>query len=386
MLTGWPRRAARAGGATLTRGLTLHVIPYLWSGAGAVVTRLCETQRRDGPVAIVTAGTRGDRPDWATYRARLRRAGVLHRTIDFYHREAGAFWSGATALAALLRELRPEVVHAHAGVPCCGAVVARDLSGHPARVIGQMYSWGPDRPEWMNRQDAWGFARADRVVCSARDYWTLLVRYGVPGRKLAYLPWGLPLEDLPWRGDRRPAGHAGPVIGFVGRIEPRKGQLALVEAFAHLARTHPDARLELVGPVADEAYFARVRAAVASAHLDGVVSLLGEVRDVTRQVRGWDLFVSMSADEGQGLAALEAMAIGVPVVARRVAGIADFLVHGRTGFALESGSPRRAASAIARAFSTHAELRAITRRARTLVERRYSWARTVAAFDHLYTR
>ena len=49
--------------------------------------------------------------------------------------------------------------------------MARDLAGHDARLIGQMYSWGPNRPEWMNMQDMWGFARTDRVVCSARAYW-----------------------------------------------------------------------------------------------------------------------------------------------------------------------------------------------------------------------
>src|SRR5439155_5772663 len=153
---------------------------FLWSGAGGFVTRLCEAQRRHGPVAIVTTGQRGEQPDWRTYRTRLRRAGVTHHRIDFFHRGDRQFWSSATELAALVGDLKPAVIHAHAGVPCCGAVVARAMSGHRARVIGQMHSWGPNRPEWMNRQDTWGFSQADRVTCGARAYWDLLVRYGVP--------------------------------------------------------------------------------------------------------------------------------------------------------------------------------------------------------------
>jgi glycosyltransferase involved in cell wall biosynthesis len=359
----------------------LHVIPYLWSGAGGVLTRLCEAQRRRGPVAIVTSGGHGANPDWPAYRARLRRAGVAHHTIDFYDR--GAFWSSANQLADLMRELKPAIVHAHAGVPCCGAVVAREMSGHRARVIGQMYSWGPDRPEWMNHQDMWGFGQTDRVVCSARAYWDLLVQYGVPARKLAYLPWGLPLERLPYRGDIAVSG-GWPVIGFVGRIERRKGQLDLINAFARVRRSMKNGQLELVGPVADRTYAAQVRRAIAASGLRGAVTIAGEVRDIATHVRRWDLFVSLSSDEGQGLAVLEAMALGVPVLARPVAGIADFLIEGRTGLAVEGSSAAGVAGAILSALSSRSRLRWITRHARRLVERRYAWDRTVAGFDRVY--
>jgi len=363
------------------RPRVLHVIPYLWSGAGGVLTRLCEAQRRRGPVAVVTTGHHGVNPDWPAYRARLQRVGVAHHTIDFYDR--ASFWSSASQLADLMRELKPAIVHAHAGVPCCGAVVAREVSGHRARVIGQMYSWGPDRPEWMNRQDMWGFGATDRVVCSARAYWDLLVRYGVPARKLVYLPWGLPLERMPYRGDIQASSDA-PVIGFVGRIEPRKGQLALVNAFARARRSVGNARLELVGPVADRTYAARIRRAIAARGLEGAVTIVGEVRDVVTYVRRWELFVSLSSDEGQGLAVLEAMALGVPVLARPVAGISDFLVDGRTGLAIDDASTSAVAGAIVSALASRSQLRFLARHARRLVERRYAWNRTVAGFDRLY--
>lgn len=363
----------------------LHVAPFLWSGAGSVITRLCEHQRRSGAVAIVTTSRSNGLEDWPVYRRRLRRAGVTHHTIDFFHREPGVFWPGAEALANLYRQIGPAVVHAHAGVPACGAVVARAISGVRPRIVGQMYSWGPDRPEWMNRQDAWGLGETDRVICSAHEYGRLLVEGGVPKRKIAYLPWGLALDELPLRDPRRRA-PAAPVIGFVGRIEPRKGQLTLVEAFARLRRELPTARLELVGPVADEAYAGRVRDAIARHGLGRAVNLAGEVRDVRRHLRGWDLFVSLSSDEGQGLAVLEAMAIGVPVVARSVAGVSDYLVDGRTGIALGGGSVREAAAAIETCLTDSERMRTIGRQARSMMERRYSWNRTTAAFDRIYWR
>src|SRR5689334_16745938 len=108
-----------AGDALAGRDRVLHVIPYLWSGAGSVLTRLCEAQRAHGPVAIVTGGRTGDQPDWPAYRTRLRRAGVEHHQIDFFHRDAQTFWTSVAELRTLVGELKPAVIHAHAGVPAC---------------------------------------------------------------------------------------------------------------------------------------------------------------------------------------------------------------------------------------------------------------------------
>jgi glycosyltransferase involved in cell wall biosynthesis len=174
------------------------------------------------------------------------------------------------------------------------------------------------------------------------------------------------------------------VLGFVGRIEPRKGQRDLVEVLAHLHRTHPTARLELVGPVADAHYAATVRATIKRAGLTAYVAMPGEVPSPARRMRHWDLFVSLSADEGQGLAVLEAMATGVPVAARPVAGVADFLVGGRNGFTIARPDPRSVARTLARVLAQPGRMAEVTRAARRMVERRYAWDDTVRTFERLY--
>jgi glycosyltransferase involved in cell wall biosynthesis len=362
----------------------LHLAPFLWSGAGSVITRLCEHQRRAGPVVLATTGTSGSLRDWPSYRTRLRRAGVGHVRLDGFHRDPERFWACAARLTRLLDATAPSVVHAHAGVPTALAVVAAATARQRPRIVAQMYSWGPDRPAWMDQQDVWAFSQADRVVYSAHTYGAMLRAGGVAARRLVYLPWGLPLEALPWREPRPPQG-AGPRVGFVGRIEPRKGQLALVDAFARLRRAVPAATLHLVGPVADRAYAAQVRAAIRRHGLSGAVHLTGHVPDVPRVLREWDLFVSLSEDEGQGLAVLEAMAVGVPVVARPVPGIEDFLVDGRTGWAVPAASAGVAA-AMRHALADASAARRVSRQARRLVEQRYDWAAMVARFDRLYRR
>jgi glycosyltransferase involved in cell wall biosynthesis len=285
----------------------------------------------------------------------------------------------------LLRQLRPSVVHAHAGVPAAAAAIARELSEARPRVIGQMYSWGLDRPEWMDVQDVWGLARADRVVCSARAYWDVLIARGVSTRRLVYLPWGLALDELPLRADADVSSRTSPILGFVGRIEPRKGQHDLVDVLSHVRREIPGARLELVGPIADDAYARDLTSAIRVRRLEDAVTLHDRVPSILPFLRRWDVFVSMSSDEGQGLAVLEAMAVGVPVVARRVRGIEDFVIDAETGVSVTSASAAVAARAVRRVLSDHTLRETVIRSARRIVERNYSWERMLRRFERLYT-
>ncbi len=237
------------------------------------------------------------------------------------------------------------------------------------------------RTGWT-RRISWAFRQADLVVSSARAYSRRLREGGVLARRLVYLPWGLDLTALPCRAAAdTPDGP--PVVGFVGRIEPRKQQVALVEAFAKLRRAVPGARLELVGPIADDDYARQLTAVITRLGLGQAVRVTGRVPDVARLVRRWALFASLSADEGQGLAVLEAMALGVPVVARRVAGVEDFLTDGRTGWVC-AGASAAAVAAVMRGALTDRRAPVIVRRARRMVERRYDWALMAGAFERLY--
>jgi glycosyltransferase involved in cell wall biosynthesis len=366
------------------RPRVLHVIPFLWSGAGHVVSQLAVAQRVGRDVALVSSGTSRGLHDWPAYRRRLRAAGVRHHAIDFFDRDSATFCAGVEALARLVSAWRPAVVHTHAGVPACAAAVVRDAVSHRFRHVNHVYNWGAGRPQWMNTMDLSGIRRADRVICSARAYETLLRTHGVASTRLRYIPWGLDLDAFDFgtntSDDRR---RVAPRIGFVGRIEPRKGQLDLVNAFARLWQRVPGARLELIGPVADEAYASAIARVVRAHRLTSAVTLRGHVRDPWAHASRWDLFVSLASDEGQGLAVLEAMAAGVPVVARRAAGIDDYLEDGLNGWSCPTSTPAGVVHAMTRALSDSRTER-IRTRARTMVERRYNWTTTVRLIDRTY--
>ena len=365
----------------------LHVTPFLWSGAGQVITSLCESQATEGhQVWITTSAPSGGQTDWPAYRRRLTNAGVSRVRIDTFDRSPATYWNCVDRLVALVDQIRPDIVHSHAGVPACATADARRRCAHRFGFVSHVYSWGENRPRWMNTMDTSGHAQGDVVICSATAYVDILVRAGVPAKRIVMLPWGLAPSTLSrTRRDDNLSVPLGPRLGFVGRIEPRKGQLALVRALALARRTHPNATLELVGPIADPGYAEQIRREINRLHLKGVVRLAGRVRDVPAVLRRWDGFVSLSSDEGQGLAILEAMAAEVPVAARMVAGVEDYFLPGRNGVDIASTRPRDVAAAID-ALTDRRRSRARVQRALALTESRYSWARTVAALNRIYTR
>jgi glycosyltransferase involved in cell wall biosynthesis len=253
--------------------------------------------------------------------------------------------------------------------------------------VSHVYSWGVGRPAWMDDMDLAGHRAADIVVCSAGSYERRLREGGVEARRLVRVPWGVTIDAAGARARaERLDGALGPRVGFVGRIEPRKGQLALVRGFAAVRRRMPSATLEFVGPVADPGYEQRIREEIRRRGLSNAVRLRGHLRSTSSAVASWDLFASLSSDEGQGLAILEAMALGVPVAARVVPGVEDYFEPGVNGIGVRSARPHDVADAIVQGTRSSKRVRDCVRRGRALVRRRYSWAATDQAIERLYRR
>ncbi|MBI4474226.1 MAG: glycosyltransferase family 4 protein [Acidobacteria bacterium] len=173
-------------------------------------------------------------------------------------------------------------------------------------------------------------------------------------------------------------------IGFLGRIEPRKGQLDLARAFHRFHRRYTESRLEFVGPAADKKYRDEIRRFVKKEGLNDAVKLRGRVADPFPKLKSWNLFVSLSSDEGQGIAILEAMALGVPVLGRRVAGVEDYLRDRQTGIAVGSSSPSEVAERMEWALHHENELAQIASRAKRMVETDYTWDSTLEKMNSLY--
>jgi glycosyltransferase involved in cell wall biosynthesis len=132
------------------------------------------------------------------------------------------------------------------------------------------------------------------------------------------------------------------VIGFIGRLEPRKGPLDLVQA-APLIRAHrPDARVVVVG---DEPF------GLNRGYADEVIASPEIERypwsdNAPGLMRHLDVLVLPSYEEPAGTVLAEAMAVGTPVVATRVDGLPEVVVDGVTGRLVPPGDPQALADAV----------------------------------------
>jgi glycosyltransferase involved in cell wall biosynthesis len=148
------------------------------------------------------------------------------------------------------------------------------------------------------------------------------------------------------------AGAVGADWLFVGRVVPSKAQHDLVKALWAYRRLYdPAARLHLVGSTPSNRYLAALRAFIADLGLQGAVRIAGEVSDaaLAAYFDAADVYVSASLHEGFGVPLLEAMHVGVPVVARS-AGAVDGTV-GDAGLLLDPAGPSVIAAAVRRVLT-----------------------------------
>lgn len=160
----------------------------------------------------------------------------------------------------------------------------------------------------------------------------------LPQRRVSLIPQGVERQDPSRLGQRAAARAAlgfAPddiVLLFVGGICARKDVAFLLDAMPAAMRSDARVRLLVVGPDLDSEYADLVRRRAASFG-DGVVRFTGFLEDPSPAYLAADIFVFASRAEGFGNVLIEAMAAGLPVLARRLTGVTDsFIVDGATGF------------------------------------------------------
>ncbi len=239
--------------------------------------------------------------------------------------------------------------------------------------------------------DTIGCADAICVSCSEEER-QFRALYGDPPGRVEIVAPGVDHAFFS-PGDRRGARraielghHDGPVLLFVGRIQPLKGADVAVRALAALDR--PDAVLLVVGGASGtggEAEVARLHALVAD------LGLTDQVRFVAPQphyllatyYRAADVVLVPSRSESFGLVALEAAACGTPVVAAAVGGLRTLVDHGHTGFLVDGRDPQAfaASSAVLLDDRRLAEEMGVSAAARS---RRYTWSLAAARLRRIY--
>lgn len=181
------------------------------------------------------------------------------------------------------------------------------------------------------------FRLIDQFVAISPKLFSENNRY-VSNRKSALIPIGIVIPDLNAASSRacREKLSIDPetkVLVSVGGICARKDQMFLVQQVLELVKEHPNLLLVLVGPDVEPDYADAVRAFVRDHSLERHVRLAGYAETPWDFYRAADIMVFASHEEGFGTVVIEAMAYGLPVVARHLPGVNDtFVEQGRSGF------------------------------------------------------
>jgi len=251
--------------------------------------------------------------------------------------------AGARALASWPRARRlarsADLVYLNATV--CGRLLPA-LAGH--RTVLHVHDMVDRVPRHWSRADA-VLVGSGPVAERLPGLHPHVVHYPI---ELDVAPIAPPWPDAPGRG---------PVVGFVGRLEPRKGPLDLVQAAPAIRAGAPGARIVIIGDDpygSDPGYLARVRASKDVEHVPWVA-------DGAAVMRHLDVLVAPSREEPFGMVLAEAMVAGTPVVATRVGGVAEAVVDGETGRLVAPGRPDELAAAVLEVLARRDEMGAAAR-------------------------
>ena len=253
---------------------------------------------------------------------------------------------GYLRLCRLLRRLRPDLLHVHLLWAELWGLLAAWRLGVPAVVTGHCTYDARARSHLARLCSRAVVRAAAATICISRAVARYRVQCcGDPPQRLrvihngievdAYSPGGLREEARARFG--LPADRT--VVGTVARLHPVKGIDTFLGAAALLARWREDVRFLVAGGGPQEE---DLRKLASSLGLHGRVTFAGEVAsaEVPKALAAMDVFVVPSLREGLGIAAIEAMAAGLPVVASECEGLAEVVEDGRSGLLFAPGDAR----------------------------------------------
>lgn len=223
-----------------------------------------------------------------------------------------------------------------------------------------------------------------------------LIAAGYPRDRIHMIPNGVPVMPVVTKAARREARAAlgqiqrglelpedAPLAVYTGRLHEGKGLSHLVAAWPCVLEQHPQARLWLVGEGPHEGALA---GQINALGLQGKVVLAGSFDDVEDVLQAADVFVHPSLEEGMSLALLEAMSLGLPLVATDIPGNRVLVADGVHGRLVPPADPAKLAEAVISVFSHRQCAARWGEQARQRVAAEYSLDRMVDRHLELFGR
>ena len=305
-----------------------------WTGSADPTLSLAGGLRERGH-EVSLACVRGDR-----FEAKAREAGFVPRPeLSLDPRTPIRMGRDLIALRGILGGEGIQILHVnHSHDHWLSGLAA---SGLPAKIVRTFHALRAVRRDPLHR---WLYvSRCDAAISVSRGIEARCREVGIPSERCVTVGSAVDLE----RFSPKVSGAAiraefnlgeAPVVGTVSRLAPNRGHELLLRAFRGVIQTLPEARLLIVGKGENRS---RLEAFVQTLGLSHAVMFAGyRDRDLPQALAAMDLFALMgTGSEESCRAALEAMAVGKPVVGRKVGALPETIRHGETGWLLDGEGP-----------------------------------------------
>lgn len=298
------------------------------------------------------------------------------------------------ALAEVLRERRPAIVHAHGSKAGLIARLAVPLSGNRAAVIVTVHNqvlYGGISPLMRGvyiAMERWLARRTARIITVSDALRTEQLQvFHAPPEKVVRVYDGLDLGPYLGGADRSAARarlglpERAVAIGLAARFAPQKGQVDLIEAALPVLEAEPDAWLVLAG---DGPLLEVARTKARATRVRDRILFPGFETDVPGLLAALDVYASASVAEGLGLGTIEAMAAGLPVVATAVGGTPEVVDDGVTGILVPPRKTARMSEALARLVRDPAARRVMGEAGRQRALETFGEANMFEQIAHIY--
>ncbi len=293
-----------------------------------------------------------------------------------------------TRIATLCRALRADIVHTHEVKSDVLGYLAARL--HRIPLVTTLHGWIANsvKQRAYVALDKMVIRKFDRVIVVSRQIHAELVARGVSEDRLRLLHNSIVLERYRRQGRRGMLGEilgrplSGPVIASIGRLSPEKGHADLLDALGLVAQRGYNVSAVLVG---DGPERPRLQEKIRALGLEASVHLPGYLSHPERILEDVDLMVLPSHTEGLPNAALEALAMEVPVLATAVGGTPEVIADGETGRLVSPRSPEALAAGIVDFLSHPEAWKRMAQRGRESVEANFDFRVRTRKLEDIYS-
>lgn len=292
------------------------VLTPRFSGAEILVRDLCMAQKQMGH-EITFSAINPSEESFLPQLEVLKREGI-NVQVPF---QTPSHLGRLRRIRQMLMEFRPDVVFAHSVIPAMYARVADLFQRRIVPVLHATDNYPVGSPHRL----------AEYLLCHLSRATIAVSEAGAANYRAAF-PTSVHVvrNGLNFSGAqaaavrRRERTEKSGIILQVGRVLPLKGQHISIQAMAEVVKQQPQARLWLAGLIEDKAYYKDLNILIKRLELQSHVEFLGPRSDIYDLLAQADVYVMPSSEESQGLAMLEALATGIPVVSSNISTLAQF--------------------------------------------------------------